>query len=124
MFMGSKPAMRRFIILTACAALFCGCVSVKNDRSVVPPPALISVVKAPLTTPEGPISCYGLKSGSASDSFYVYEYLFTGISATIWTATLEKAMKNGGITKLYYADYDMSSFLGYVTIFTVRAYGE
>ena len=120
----SSPAMRRLVASAALTALFCGCVSVKNDRSIVPPSALISVIRAPLTTPSGPISCHGLKSGRASDSFYVNEYIFTDMSATIWAATLEKAMKNGKIRKLHYADYDMSSFLGYVTTFTVRAYGE
>lgn len=116
--------MRRFVALAALAVLFSGCVSVKNDRSLVPPPALLSIVKAPLTVPEGPVPCDGLKRGVASDAFYIHEYLFTGINATVWTATLEKAMRNGGLKKVYYADYDMSSYLGYVTVFTVRAYGE
>ena len=124
MSMESKSIVRWLVALAASVVLFSGCVSVKNDNSIVPPPALISVVKAPLTMPNGPIPCHGLKCGVASGSFYIYEYIFTDLSVTIWTATLEKAMRDGGISKLHYADYEMLSILGYVTTFKVSAYGE
>lgn len=116
--------MCRFLACIAIAISFCGCVSVKNDRSIVPPPAFISFVKAPLTVPSEPVSCGSLKRGEAADSIYVWEYLYTRITVTVWNSTLEKAMRNGGLTKLHYADYTMESYLGYVTIFTVTAYGE
>ena len=79
---------------------------------------------APLTIPVEPISCANLKKGTVSESLYIYEYLFTGISATVWTSTIEKAMRKGGLKKLHYAEYHMTSILGYITTFTVTAYGE
>lgn len=116
--------MIRLIACIAAAVSLCGCVSVKNDRAIVPPPALISVVKAPLTVPSEPVSCENLKTGMASEAFYIWEYLFTGISATVWTATLEEARRAGGLKNVKYADYEMTSILGYITVFSVRAYGE
>ena len=110
-----------FVVLTI---FFAGCVSVKNDRAIVPPPALISNVIAPLTIPAEPISGENLKKGTASESLYVHEYIFTGISATIWTPTIEKAMRKGRLKKLHYAEYQMTSILGYITTFTVTTYGE
>ena len=116
--------MCRVLPFVVLAILFVGCVSVKNDRAIVPPPALISEVTAPLTIPVEPISCANLKKGTASESLYIYEYLFTGISATVWTSTIEKAMRKGGLKKLHYAEYHMTSILGYITTFAVTAYGE
>ena len=116
--------MRLVLLFAVLAALFGGCVSVKNDRAIVPPPALISEVTAPLTIPVESTSCVNLKKGTASGSLYIYEYLFTGISATVWTSTLERAMHKGGLKKLHYAEYHMTSILGYITTFTVTAYGE
>jgi hypothetical protein len=116
--------MSRFLACIIIVTSFCGCVSVKNERSIVPPPALISVVRAPLTAPAESIGCENLKRGVAADSFYIWEYLLTGINATVWAATLDKAMQSGKLSKLHYADYEMTSILGYITIFTVTAYGE
>ena len=116
--------MSRFLLCIVIAISFCGCVSVRNERSIVPPPALISVVRAPLTTPTESVDCGSLKCGVAADAFYIWEYLFTGIDATVWTATLDKAMQSGKLSKLHYADYEMTSVLGYITVFTVTAYGE
>ena len=116
--------MCRFLACIAIVISFCGCVSVKNDRAIVPPPAVISFIKAPLTVPSTSVSCENMKRGEAADSIYVWEYLYTGITVSAWSSTLEKAMRNGGLTKLHYADYTMESYLGYVTIFSVTAYGE
>ena len=54
----------------------------------------------------------------------VWDYLLTGVSVMVWSETLKKAMQSGGIKKLHYADYEMRSYLGYVTFFKIIAHGE
>ena len=68
--------MRLVLLFAVLAALFGGCVSVKNDRAIVPPPALISEVTAPLTIPVESTSCANLKKGTASGSLYIYMSIY------------------------------------------------
>ncbi|MHC4789028.1 MAG: TRL domain-containing protein [Planctomycetota bacterium] len=37
---------------------------------------------------------------------------------------MEHAARNGGLTKVHYADYEILEILGIFGQFTVRAYGE
>lgn len=118
--------MRRTLLLAPLlAALCCGCVSVASQRTVVPPPGAFADFSAPLTPIVEPVPCTDLKVGTASRSLYVWAWPFAfAIDASLCDMTLQSAMENGGMTKVYFADYHQDSFLGLVTKFTVTAYGE
>ena len=113
----------------ACAAVAallgaCGCVSVKGDRTLVPPTGLYAHFRAPLSVNRESIPCDNLKSGTGSRSVYLKEWVYTGLSAEICDMALREAIENGKLKKVYFADYEQETFLGFVTLFKVTAYGE
>ena len=118
--------MRRLLaFLPLLAALCSGCVSVANKGSVVPPSGLYSDFSAPLTPITESVPCEGLKSGTATQNIYLWAWPLAGfVNASLCDMALQSAMEEGGLTKLYFADYHQDSFLGLVTKFTVTAYGE
>ena len=118
--------MRRSLLLAPLlAALCCGCVSVASQRTVVPPPGAFADFSAPLTPIAEPVPCTDLKVGTASENLYVWAWPLAGVlDASFCDMALQRAMENGGLTKVYFADYHQNSFLGLVTKFTVTAYGE
>ena len=69
----------------------------------------------PITATSNPV---GNKCGEASSSRIFYIFGGSG------NAGINKAAKNGGITKISHVDQSMSSFLGIYTKYTVRVYGE
>ena len=103
--------MNRLFLPIALALLACGCVSVKNG-TIVPPSGLCSDISAPLTEFKAPLDLAGLKKGTATDNVFIRDWLFTGISASLWKTTLKEDMLSAGIAKLHYTE------------FTVTAYGE
>ena len=116
---------RIWLAVMLSAALCCGCVSVQNSKTLVPPSALFSEFSAPLTPITEPVPCTNLKSGTASQNLYVWTWpILPFISASDCDMMMKSAMEDGGITKVYYADYSQDSFLGIVTKFTVTVYGE
>lgn len=68
----------------------------------------------PITATSNPV---GNKCGEASTT----RILGFGGSANIG---INAAAKNGGITKISHVDYSTKSFLGIVTTYTTRVYGE
>lgn len=116
--------MARMLTLLPLAAALCGCVSVKSEHGLVPPSGMISDFRAPLVVPRGPVPCENLKVGTGKASVYVKDWLYTGIGADICNMALDAAVKQGGIRHLCFADYEQYSVLGFVTVFTVTAYGE
>ena len=50
--------------------------------------------------------------------------MYTGLSTDICDMALRGAIANGELKKVYFADYEQKTFLGFVTVFTVTAYGE
>ena len=101
-----------------------GCVSVKGDRTIVPPSGFYAHFRAPLTVNREPVPCEDLKSGTSSGSVYLKEWVYSGISADVCDMALREAMENGGLKKVYFADYEQQTFLGFVTVFKVTAYGK
>ena len=69
----------------------------------------------PITATSNPV---GNKCGEAS-SVRIF-FIFGGSG----NAGINKAAKNGGITKISHVDQSMSSFLGIYNKYTVRVYGE
>ena len=112
--------------LAAAAALLaaCGCVSVKGDKTLVPPTGLYAHFRAPLSVNREPVPCANLKSGTGSKAVYVKEWVYTGLSAEVCDMALREAIEDGKLTKVYFADYEQQTFLGFVTLFKVTAYGE
>lgn len=116
--------MRIGLLLATLAAVTCGCVSVKHASALVPPSGAFADFQAPLVVPRGPVPCEGLKVGKGSRSVYLKEWVYTGLSVDVTDMTLKQAMEDGGISHLLYADYEQYSLLGFVTLFTVTAYGR
>ena len=48
---------------------------------------------------------------------------YFGIVA-VGDASLETAMKNGGITKIHYVDWDVKNILGIIGTYKITVYGE
>ena len=110
----------------AVAALLgaCGCVSVKGEKTLVPPTGLYAHFRAPLSVNRESVPCDNLKSGTGSRAVYLKEWVYTGLSADICDMALREAIEDGKLTKVYFADYEQETFLGFVTLFKVTAYGE
>ena len=102
----------------------CGCVSVKGDRTLVPPTGLYAHFRAPLSVNRVPVPCENLKKGTGSSSIYVKEWVYSGLSADVCDMALREAIENGKLKKVYFADYEQHTFLGFVSFFEVTAYGE
>ncbi len=114
-----------FALATVIAFLAtCGCVSVKGDKTLVPPTGLYAHFRAPLSVNRETVPCDNLKSGTGSRSVYLKEWVYTGLSAEACDMALREAIENGKLEKVYFADYEQQTFLGFVTIFKVTAYGE
>ena len=116
--------MKRAIMVLPLAAALCGCVSVKSDHALVPPSGMITDFRAPLVVPRGPVPCEKLKVGRGGKSVYLKEWVYSGISGDVTDMLLKQAMRDAGIRRLCFADYEQYSILGFVTVFTVTAYGE
>ena len=108
----------------AVVALLTGCVSVKNQNGLTPPSALCSKVKGTIGVPKDPVPVGGLKTARTSASLHLHEWVFSGASAGLIDMALQNALSNGELKKVYYADYEQVSILGFVTVFNVTAYGE
>ena len=112
--------------LVAATALLaiCGCVSVKGDKTLVPPTGLYAHFRAPLSVNRESVPCTNLKSGTGSRAVYLKEWVYTGLSADVCDMALQEAIADGNLKKVYFADYEQHTFLGFVTLFKVTAYGE
>jgi len=93
---------------------------------VAPPPGFIfSSYKAPLMTDMEQTPASTMKTGKATTQFMWI--LYPTISFAYDDASIEQAAKNGGITKIHYADYEVTQvnvLLFAYTKFTTIVYGE
>ena len=116
--------MRHCALLLVLAALVAAPAGCGLFRAPVIPPQgmLFSRVTAPLSTDfdETPVC---VKWGEASSQFF-HEPLFTQLDFAWDKALLGEAARNGGLSKIHYADYEHFRVLGIYSKFTVRAYGE
>jgi len=107
--------------LFAAAVFVSGCVSLKDDSSVVMPGYLVNVTKGPLTgNLRNGIVTEELKKGKASEVLF-FQWYIPWVSAG--KETLLEAMEDGGITELHYADYSVTHCL-IIAFFNVTAYGK
>lgn len=116
--------MIRIGVLLVLAIALGGCVSVRNDSSLVPPTALCTNFRAPITMPRGSVDLVGLKVGECGGAWHLKEWVFSGVSAGSCDMLLKEAAQNGGISEILFADYEQISFLGFITCFRVTAYGR
>jgi len=116
----------RVLLTVALAAALTGCIAVENKMGLHPPVALCSHFRATVGCPRESVPCGAAveKIGRTDGSVMIKEWVYSGISADVVDMALKKAVENGGLKKLYYADYEQTSYFGFVTIFNLVAYGE
>lgn len=92
--------------------------------SVAPPPGIIySAYKAPLTADFDQTPASATKTGKATTS---YISVF-GINFAFDDASIEAASRDGGITKIHYADYEITQVFLYFFAwgqYSTIVYGE
>ncbi len=112
-------ATRCLLALATVALLSSGC-AVAWQVPVDPPRGILfSQYRAPLTANFGEVPV-SEKVGTAS-TFYVN---FFGYDFAWDDARIEAAAREGGLSRVDYADYEVMQILGIFAQFTVRAYGE
>ena len=102
----------RLAWLAVAPLLAAGCVSVRGEKTLVPPTGLYAHFRAPLAANVGPVPCENLKQGKGARAVYVQDWLYTGLSADVCDMALREAIDDGKLTKVYFADYEQQTFLG------------
>jgi hypothetical protein len=117
--MGSLARRIPLLLGGLCAA---ACTNFTAPVMPAPTAGVFANFKAPLTTDfdETPI---GTRRGSAT-TYYVYEPFFTDFDIGWGDASIATAARRGGVSKVYYADYEYFSILGIYTSVTVHAHGD
>lgn len=103
-----------------------GCVA--YEASVVPPRGvLIEHITVPLTTNMKSTPCGKLvKKYSKSKSYYLHDPFFSGLDFS-WHLDgdyIARLAREGGITKIAYADYELFGVLDVYAKFTINIYGD
>lgn len=104
---GSKVV--KFAVLAAAAVVLGGC------ATAIPQGAFFTDVKLPVASGEGEVLY--TKTGVAEARSYL------GLVA-FGNASIEQAIKNGGIKKVKYVDYYANNILGIVGTYKTTVYGE
>jgi hypothetical protein len=110
------------LVLVVGAVSLTGC-AMDYTAPVQPPSGfLITSVKAPLTIDfdQTPVC---RKRGSAS-THYFYEPFFTHIDFAWGDADMRSALRDGRMSSVEYADYELLSIFGIYGKFTVNVYGN
>lgn len=117
--------LRGFVLalLVALGAVV-GCVSVENEKGFVPPSALCSFVGGTIGMPNGPINVRPEKSYTLKGSVQLNDWFMTGLSASVMDQSLEKAAREGGLSEIYYADWSLDSYFGFVNCLDITVYGR
>ena len=102
--------MKKIVVVCGAILLLSSCASVKSPLTGF----LYSGTKAPVAVTENPV---GTKVGEAS-----------AISVLGWVAvgdaSVQKAAKEAGITKISHVDEESTQVLGLFAKYTVKVYGE
>ena len=93
-------------------------------RTPVQPPrgALFTQYRAPLTANVADVPV--LEKQAPATTLYFHDWIFSGLDFAWDDASIQKAAQEAGLTKIHYADYEVSEILGVYAEFTVRIYGE
>jgi hypothetical protein len=117
-----RPSLLALLILTSLLALS-GCTALPHTPLLPPRGGLVEAVKAPLSLNYHATLAKPAKSGSAT-FHYFWIPLHSNLSFTWQSASIESAVRNGGLSEVEYADYEVVSVLGIYTRFTITAYGN
>lgn len=127
--MRTVPAFRHGMIAAAALATvwLAGCAGLTPYQAPVKPPqAMLFVdVKAPLTaefnnTRVGP----DLKKVSRRHTTFFRDIIFTGGTIAWDEAAIAEIAREGGLTEVAYADYELMNILGIYGTFTINVYGN
>lgn len=80
--------------------------------------------KAPLTTNFESTPVEAPRMGQASTDYIFVPFFFAPFDIALGNASIAEAAKNGGITKVYYADHEFLRVLGIYARYTTTVYGE
>lgn len=80
--------------------------------------------KAPLTTNFESTPVEAPRVGRASTDYIFVPFFFAPFDIALGNASIAEAAKNGGITKVYYADHEFLRVLGIYARYTTTVYGE
>jgi len=112
--------MKRLILLTAVAAL---CITMTGCGALVMAGPGGALLYADAKGPAAALAYYGATAtGSTKVGTASYNNIL-GILAT-GDASLDAAMRAGGITKLHHCDVQITNILGIIATYKLIAYGE
>ncbi len=112
------------VLLAGCLLLtLSGCAMMYQAPVQPPPGALFAQIQAPLTVNFEATEVDGGKTGSDTHQYILIPFLWQSIA---WSepASIEAAGRNGGLTRIDYADYEMFNVLGIYTRMTITAHGQ
>ena len=116
--------MRGTIRVAALAALVLLCGGCFRWQAPVKPPIglLYTHYSAPLSADGTNFAVDGPQGKSYTMA--IREPFFTGQGVAWAQAAIQEAARQGGLTKVHYADYEMKEILSVYSRFTVTVYGE
>ncbi|MGQ9707894.1 MAG: TRL-like family protein [bacterium] len=109
-----KKALLLGIVPIVCLTMMTGC---------VPGFYTVGTLYTSVRTPAGAVAYYGPTANQAAKISKVTATNILGIIAT-GDASLDAAMKQGGITKVHHVDQEVTSILGLWSTYTIIVYGE
>jgi len=116
--------MIRTCVILALASALAGCVGVRSETALVPPKALCTRFRAPITVPRTSVDLVGLKVGESGGAWHFQDWVFSGASAGDCDMLLKEAAEKGDIKDILFADYEQTSYLGFFTRYKVTVYGQ
>jgi len=109
-----KKALLLGIIPVVCLTMLTGC---------IPGFYTVGTLYTSVKTPAGAVAYFGPTANQSAKVSKVTATNILGIIAT-GDASLEAAMKQGGITKVHHVDQEVTSILGLWSTYTIYVYGE
>lgn len=103
--------MRKIFLMVACLVLLGGCSSAPTPTSGL----IWTNIKAPITATNSDTKATLVGRSEATT--------ILGLIAT-GDASIDAAVKNGGITRIHHVDYEKHSLFGIVTTYSTVVYGN
>lgn len=118
----AKKITISIILLALALSMGCG----RFRAPVIPPQGLLfSSVKAPVSinfdnTPAG----RQLSRVSQSSTYYFRDFIITGMDFSWGSVGINEIARKGGLSQVYFADYEYLNILGIYAQFTINVYGS
>lgn len=120
--MASEVARR--LAAVALTLLAAGCVTVENHNGLTPPSAVFACLSGTVGCPRGPVCVKPEKTYSTDLGIHLKEWVFTGLSAGMLDLAISNAKRDGGFEEVYYADWHLTSYLGFFSGISLTVYGR